>query len=87
MPAPALDTGKDLYSINTVRHSRMTRLTPSSYLYGYVRFKWGLLQLVEMRAVQAYLAALADGETTCAGDMRYANVAFQISVENNHSYI
>jgi hypothetical protein len=29
----ALDTGKDFYSINTVRHSRTTRLTPSSYLY------------------------------------------------------
>jgi len=35
----ALDTGKDFYSINIVRHSRTTRLTPSSYLCGYVRFK------------------------------------------------
>jgi len=40
----ALDAGKDFYSINTVRHSRTTRLTPSSYLYGYVRLKEGLLQ-------------------------------------------
>ena len=35
----ALDTGKDFYSINIVRHSRTTRLTPSSYLCGYGRFK------------------------------------------------
>jgi len=32
VPAPALDAGKDFYSINTVRHSRKTRRTPSSYL-------------------------------------------------------
>jgi len=45
IPTAALDTGKHLYSINTIRHSRMTRLTPSSYSCGYVRLKWGLLHL------------------------------------------
>jgi hypothetical protein len=45
IPTTALDTRKNFYSINIIRHSRMTRLTPSSYLYGYVRFKWGLLHL------------------------------------------
>ena len=29
--APALDPGKHFYSIRTVRHSRTTRLTPSSF--------------------------------------------------------
>ena len=38
-----LDAGKNFDSINT-RHSRMTRLTPSSSLCSYVRSKWGPLQ-------------------------------------------
>ena len=37
-----LDAGKNFDSINT-RHSRMTRLTPSSSLCSYVRSKWGPL--------------------------------------------
>ena len=41
--ATALNSGKHLNSISINRHSCMTRLTPSSYLCGYVRFKWGLL--------------------------------------------
>ena len=45
VPAPALDAGKDFYSINTVRHSRKTRHTPSSYLSDCVRFKKGLLHV------------------------------------------
>ena len=45
IPTAALDPGKHFDSISITRHSRMTRLTPSSYLCGYVRFKWGLLQL------------------------------------------
>ena len=40
----ALDSGKHFYSINIIGHSHITRLTPSSYSCGYVRFKWGLLQ-------------------------------------------
>ena len=44
IPTTALNTGKDFDSISIIRHSRMTRLTPVSYLNGYVRFKWGLLQ-------------------------------------------
>ena len=52
IPAPALDPGKDFYSIRTVRHGRMTRLTPISYLYGYVRFKWGLLHRSRARAIR-----------------------------------
>ena len=43
IPATALDSGKHFDSISMTGHSRMTRLTPSSYLYGYVRFKWGPL--------------------------------------------
>jgi hypothetical protein len=39
----ALDSSKNLDSINAVRHRRITRLTPSSYLRSYVRSKWGLL--------------------------------------------
>ena len=31
IPTPALDPGKHFYSIRTVRHSRTTRLTPSSF--------------------------------------------------------
>jgi hypothetical protein len=38
--AATLNAGKNFDSINT-RHSRMTRLTPSSSLCSYVRFKWG----------------------------------------------
>ena len=38
-----LDAGKNFDSINT-RHSRMTRLTPSSSLCSYVRSKWGPFQ-------------------------------------------
>ena len=45
VPSAALDPGKNLYSISIVRHSRMTRLMPSSYLSDCVRLKWGLLQL------------------------------------------
>lgn len=37
---PTLDAGKNFDSIN-IRHSRMTRLTPSPSLCSYVRFKWG----------------------------------------------
>ncbi len=36
-----LDAGKNFDSIN-IRHSRMTRLTPSPSLCSYVRCKWGL---------------------------------------------
>ena len=38
-----LDARKNFDSIN-IRHSRMTRLTPSPSLCSYVRFKWGPLQ-------------------------------------------
>jgi hypothetical protein len=44
IPAPALNPGKHFDSISVRRHSRMTRLKPSSYLSDCVRFKWGLLQ-------------------------------------------
>src|SRR5271170_2710061 len=40
---PTLDAGKNFDSIN-IRHSRMTRLTPSPSLCSYVRFKWGPFQ-------------------------------------------
>jgi hypothetical protein len=43
IPPAALNSGKHFDSINTVRHSRMTRRKPSSYLSDCVRFKWGLL--------------------------------------------
>ena len=43
IPPASLNPGKHFYSISIVTHSRMTRLTPISYLYGYVRSKWGLL--------------------------------------------
>ena len=45
IPTAALNTGKHFYSINTIRHSRMPRLTPGSYSCGYVRFNWGLLHV------------------------------------------
>ena len=44
IPPAALDTGKDLDSIGTVRHRRITRRKPRSSLRSYVRFKWGPLQ-------------------------------------------
>ena len=43
IPTTALHAGKHFNSISIIRHSRMPRLTPSSYLYGYVRFKRGPL--------------------------------------------
>src|SRR5215475_4206772 len=42
--SPALDLREDFDSVNTARHSRITRRTPSSSLCSYVRFKWGPLQ-------------------------------------------
>ena len=39
----ALDLREDFDSINTARHSRITRRTPSSWLCSYVRLKWGPL--------------------------------------------
>jgi len=44
--APALDLGEDFDSVNTARHSRITRRTPSASLCSYVRFKWGPLHRV-----------------------------------------
>jgi hypothetical protein len=43
--AQALNTGKHFDSFSTVRHSRITRRTPSSYLGDCVRLKWGLLHM------------------------------------------
>src|SRR5215468_6765836 len=43
--ASALDLREDFNSVNTARHSRITRRTPSSSLCSYVRFKWGPLQI------------------------------------------
>ena len=43
IPTTALDPGKHFDSISITRHSRMPRLTPSSSLCSYVRFKWGPL--------------------------------------------
>jgi len=40
VPPATLDAGKNFDSIN-IRHSRMTRLTPSPSLCSYVRFKRG----------------------------------------------
>ena len=37
--APALNSDQNLDSISTVRHSRMPRRKPSSYLSNYVRLK------------------------------------------------
>ena len=55
----ALDSGKHFDSINTVRHSRMTRRKPSSYLSDCVRFKWGLLhQVASRRSVTKIRASL-----------------------------
>jgi hypothetical protein len=39
-----LDLREDFDSINTARHSRITRPTPSASLCSYVRLKWGPLQ-------------------------------------------
>lgn len=39
----ALDPREHFDSINTIGHSRMTRLTPSPSLCSYVRFHWGPL--------------------------------------------
>ena len=49
IPAPALNPGKHFDSISTVRHSRKTRLKPSSYLNDGVRLNWGLLHLRDHR--------------------------------------
>ncbi len=43
VPTPTLNTDQNFDSISTVRHSRMTRRKPSSYLKDYVRIKWGPL--------------------------------------------
>src|SRR5215469_13054706 len=43
--SPALDLREDFDSINTARHSRITRHTPSASLCSYVRLKWGPLQV------------------------------------------
>jgi len=45
IPTTTLDTSKHFDSISITGHSRMPRLTPSSYLCSYVRFKWGPLQV------------------------------------------
>jgi hypothetical protein len=37
----SLDPGEDLNSICCIRHSRITRRTPSPSLCSYVRLKWG----------------------------------------------
>ena len=57
--SPALDLRKDFDSINTARHSRITRRTPSASLCSYVRLKWGPLHRTVMeRAVRCYSNAL-----------------------------
>lgn len=42
---PALDAGKHFNTLRIVRHSRITRLTPSLSLCSYVRSKRGPLQI------------------------------------------
>ena len=44
IPSTALNTRINLNTLCIRRHSRMTRLTPSSIYDNTVRSKWGLLQ-------------------------------------------
>ena len=50
--SPALDLREDFDSINTARHSRITRRTPSASLCSYVRLKWGPLQDERFRVLE-----------------------------------
>lgn len=59
-----LDAGKNFDSIN-IRHSRMTRLTPSPSLCSYVRFKWGPFQPAWLLSAFA-LGAGSGGAATLA---------------------
>lgn len=66
-----LNAGKNFDSINT-RHSRMTRLTPSSSLCSYVRLKWGPLQLATAAIVAQAPTVERTTAGTCEGNMRAA---------------